>query len=54
MMNVNRESMCVVDYMSGSSMIHEFMSENDYADLLKLQKHGMVKIFKHENLSCKG
>lgn len=47
-----RESMCVVDYMSGSSEIHEFMTEGKYSELLKQQKRGMVQIIRHENLSA--
>ncbi|MBR4164160.1 MAG: hypothetical protein IKR11_11610 [Solobacterium sp.] len=50
MRNVDSESIFVVDYESGSSVIHEFMSSSDYLNLLENERMGYVKIMHHENL----
>jgi hypothetical protein len=50
MKNKKAESSFVVDYMSGSSMIHEFMTQSKYMHLLQVQKEGFVKIMHHTDL----
>ena len=44
MTNTERNSVFVVDYMSGSSVVHECMTMSDYMYLLKKQNMGFVKI----------
>ena len=50
MKNKTRESIFVVDYMSGSTRIHEFMTQSKYMHLLQVQKQGFVKIMHHTDL----
>lgn len=46
-------SMFVVDYMSGESFIHEFMSEKDFLELKKDEARGIVKIVDHTDLGIR-
>lgn len=50
MKNNMRESVFVVDYMSGSAMIHEYMTQSKYRHLLKAQKKGLIKIMRYTDL----
>jgi hypothetical protein len=50
MRNNDLESIFVVDYESGSSVIHEFMSSSDYRNLLKNEQQGNIRIMSHTNL----
>lgn len=50
-MNKNRkESMYVVDYMSGSSMIHAYVSVSDYRHLKDDERNGMITILTRREL----
>jgi hypothetical protein len=40
-------SIVLVDYMTEGSVIHEFMSASDFADLKELEKGGSIRIVKH-------
>ena len=43
-------SMFLVDYVSGSSLIHEYMSEKDFLELKKDEARGIVRIVEHTDL----
>lgn len=45
--------MFLVDYVSGSSFIHEYMSEKDFLELEKDEARGIVKIVDHTDLGIR-
>jgi len=44
------QSICVVDYETESSLIHEYMSMNDFQELRQSEKNGNVRIMGHLQL----
>ena len=49
-MNNKNEVVFVVDYAEGSSVIHEYMSDQAYQNLIEQEKSGFVQIMNHKNI----
>ncbi len=49
-MNNKNETVFVVDYAEGYSVIREYMSDQSFQNLLELEKSGSVVIMNHRNI----